>query len=146
MDPLSITASIIAVLQAGDRFTSLLAQIKPFFEAQEEVESLSNEVNELQLVLGDLREALPDLPASGTLPVNKIDVLHGLIREGEATLLQLEALIQQRFIKAPDPNGMGTRKVRRLAWVKKRGRVEKLRRRLRDLRLTIAVQLASVNL
>jgi hypothetical protein len=42
MDPLSITASVIAILQAGDRLT-ILAQIKPFFEAREEVDTFSNE-------------------------------------------------------------------------------------------------------
>jgi hypothetical protein len=61
-------------------------------------------------------------------------------------LHQLEALLQQRLIRLPDPTGAGTQRVRRLAWVKKRGQVEKLRQRLRDLRLTIAVQLSGVNM
>jgi len=146
MDPLSITASVIAILQAGDRLTTLLGQIKPFFEAREEIDSLFNEVSELHLVLGNLRNTLTDPPSSEFLSTNKVDTLHRLVKDGEATLLQLEELLQHYFVRLPDQNVLGVRKVRRLAWVKKRGQVEKLRRRLRDLRLTIAVQLGSVNL
>jgi hypothetical protein len=82
MDPFSITAGIIAVLQVGDRLTVLLAQLKPIFEAQEEVGSLSNEVNELQLVLSDLRTTLADLPKTAALPADKTDILRRLIKDG----------------------------------------------------------------
>jgi hypothetical protein len=92
-----------------------------------------------------LQSTLAGPLGAAALSAHKADILGRLIKDGEVILRQLGELLQQRLIKLPGQSGR-TQKVRRLEWVKTRSRVEKLRQKLRDLRLTIAVQLAGINM
>lgn len=146
MDPLSIAASIVALFQAGDRLSGLLAKLRPLLTAPEEVNALVNEVSDIKIVLGDLETSIRDLTESNSLPEERAEHLHRIFNNLATVLLQLETLIADCFLKLSRQRGIGRPKVHRMAWVRKRSQVEKLRQQLRDLRSTITAQLAGVNL
>ena len=55
-DPLSITASVIAVMGAADGVNTIFAKIKNFVDASKKLLALINEVSDLTLVLGDVKK------------------------------------------------------------------------------------------
>ena len=59
-DPLSITASVIAVLGAAEGVNKTLARIKNLIDAPRKL-TLINEVSDLTLVLGDLERFVKEI-------------------------------------------------------------------------------------
>ena len=60
-DPLSITASVIAVLGAAEGVNKTLARIKNLIDAPRKLLTLINEVSDLTLVLGDLERFVKEI-------------------------------------------------------------------------------------
>ena len=61
-DPLSLTASIIAVLGATDSVGKALSKIKYLKESPNELLALINEVSDFKIVLYDIKRHLCDRP------------------------------------------------------------------------------------
>jgi hypothetical protein len=141
-DPLSIIASAIAVGQAGESLTRILSKAKRVWEAPEEVNLLANEVAESKTIISSLQNVL-DLPG-GPDPARVEILAVNICRYGQV-LEKLEKLVENTFIKSSEVNKLGQRKVHRHMWAMKKSKVEGLRQRLKDIRLAILGELATIS-
>jgi hypothetical protein len=128
MDPLSITAATIAVCRAGDQLFSLLSRTKLYFTATQDVEALTNEVANIKLALGGLNFAAS--PDSGSSP--ELCRLGTAIDVGIAHISQLEKLLAESLVVGERARGLKRSPVRRMAWVRKKSHVERIKQQLKD--------------
>lgn len=147
MDPISIiglVASSIAIVQAADRVGGLLGKLKPLLEAPREVEQLINDVKSLKTLINNVAEAAKELGGSGILPSDKVGSLQESVDEAREILSDLGELIKD--CEKPISDKTGRRRVYRMVWMRKEGHVGRLRERMRDLRLSVAVELSTIHL
>jgi hypothetical protein len=142
MDPLSITAGVIAVGQALQTFTSLAIRIKDLKNAPSEVKMLSNEIIDTQAVLREISVMAKDLHDA---PEERIQDLEKSIKASQDKALEVDSLLRYGIMPPMDFSGEGKEKINRLAWARRKTRVEKLQRDLRDLRQDIMLHLALIN-
>jgi len=141
MDPLTITTGAIAI---GYRLTGVLSKIKPFLQAPEDLDRLIKDVALLNRLINDLRGASGEILQLAILPVQEIQTLQSLVDEASQIILELEKLIEHDFKKPTQAND-NRPKVHRVTWLWKADDVERLRRRLQDLYISLAVQLGTLN-
>jgi hypothetical protein len=146
MDPLSIVASSIAVVQAADRVAGLLSNIKPFLEAANDLDKLIQEVAGLKILLSDLQSSSQEVLRLMSSSPERIQILESLVNEGLAVLLELERMIEYEFKRLPNQNAPGKSKVHRIRWLRKAGDVQKLKGQLLDVKSSISVQIGSTTL
>ena len=119
MDPLSITASVIAILGlAGTavRTVSTVAKLVPSCACQ--LEDLLLEVSDLELVLSQIQQLRP----SPSLSARARPLLNYFLHEAADTLEALNMLLQQVATSSPS----GEKQVKSAKWLLKRGRIEAL--------------------
>ena len=141
-DPLSITASIIAVVGAAEGVTKTLTKIKNIRNAPEELLALINEVSDLQIVLGDIQSYTQTMTISPPIQ-DAFQHLSVLIDRARNKLLQLDELIQYRLTK-PE-SAVGRIKVSRREWATARTTIDNFRQSLRDIKLNIIAQMSVIN-
>lgn len=138
MDPLSITAGIIALIGAANQVAVGLNKLASMREAPDAVRALNNEVSDLRLVLDDAEPLLrkhermsrPNAPGDSKF-------LLGL-EHGKERLAELETLIQNRLFTR-----MG--KIDRFGWLFEQNKVQRALVDIRAVRLSIVARLALVN-
>lgn len=148
MEALALIGGILAFIQTGDRLVTLLDQIRPLAEAPNEINSLINEITQLNTVFRDFETALEDV-SSNSIPSHheRYANMAQTVEEGNNTLLKLQSLISDVFLKSQGRHSDGKSKVprvNRISWARKREDVQRLRQQLRDVRLTMLVQLGSL--
>ena len=147
-DPLSITASIIAVVGAAEGVTKTLAKIRNIRNAPEELLALINEVSDLRIVFGDVQNYIQSTERSQTTSrlATTNEVLQHmaiLINRAKYKLLELDQLIQYRLMK---PESISNHiKVSRREWTRAKTTIESFRQALRDIRLNIVTQMVIIN-
>ena len=141
-DPLSITASIIAVLGAAEGLTKTLAKIRNIRNAPEELLALINEISDLRIVIGDVQYYVQNAPKLLILqePLQHMSIL---ITRAKVKLLQTDELVQYRLMK---PGSVVDQiKVSRREWARSRVIIDSTQYNLRDIRLNIVAQLLVIN-
>jgi Fungal N-terminal domain of STAND proteins len=139
MDPLSIAVGVLTVVQAGDRIIQLVSKIRLKFDVPEEVNSLINEVSDLRMVLNTMDVAASNIPREYLVALGKIiDSCNKIILELEGTLNSFSTTPPRRNISLQT-------QVQRVRWLKRKGKVEDLRQRLRDAKSTLILQILSIN-
>jgi hypothetical protein len=140
MDPLSIVAGVIAVVQAGERLSQLASKVSLFIKATEEIDSLIHELSDLKLVLNALRVATSNLPEDFTAGLGTI------LNACSRIILALDGILQEILSKAPESDASVVQtQMSRLRWLKRRDRVQGLMQRLRDAKSTLALQVLALN-
>ena len=138
-DPLSITASIIAVIGAAEGVSKTLAKIKNIRNAPSEVLALVNEVSDLRIVLGDVeRYIIRDTTGTYRSP-EQLRTMSTLVTRASGHLLELDKTIQYRLIKANST--AADFRVSRHEWAVARPAVERFRQSLRDVKLNMVTQM-----
>ena len=142
-DPLSITASIIAVLGAAEGVSKTLAKIKSLRHAPNEILALINEVSDLRIILGEVeRYIIRD--ASRPSPSNEqLQTMSTLVEKAKQSLLELDQLVQYRLLKAN--SRLAAPRVSRHEWAAAKHVIERFRQGLRDTRLNIVTQMVVMN-
>jgi len=138
-DPLSITASAIAVLQIGAVCAkSLLSIIQGIRDAPGELMVLSNEVNSLNAIIDEARKVSESLAADGSSTSLFIETFKRLLKEAEVVLGALNALLSKHNSKPLtfDHSFM---------WLCRKTRANKCLIRLRDIRANMIALLSSEN-
>lgn len=126
MDPLSLTASVIAVIGAASRIASGLKRIIDLRKAPAVLLALNNEVSDLQLILAQLESLAPSRTAR--------DADQSLLQNTtlvKAKLQELEIIIYARLIAKS--GGLN-----RAAWLLAQDKVETIRKDIRLLRVNIS--------
>ena len=143
-DPLSIIASIIAILGAADSVSKALSKIKIFSDSPDGLLVLINEVSDFKVVLYDIERHFRNSPqASDAATVEQYSHLADLISRGKDPLLQLEQMIEYQFKRAETRDGQF--RVSRVEWLRAKLVVERLRQTLRDTRQNIQSHMALIH-
>ena len=142
-DPLSITASIIAVVGAAEGVTKTLAKIKSIRNAPDELLPLINEVSDLKIILSDMQNYITQNTQKPQISQQELRNISTLINRAKEKLLELDQLIQYRLVK---PESISDQiKVSRREWLRAKSTIEKFRQSLRDIKLNIMAQMMVIN-
>ncbi len=133
-DPLSVTASIIAVIGVAGEVAKGLRRLKAAKDAPEGLQDLLEDFAQLEMVLNGIKSAVL---SPGRPPVE----LATLIREAGSKLLELRSLIECTLTKV----GVSDQ-VNRWQWLRKGNEVERLRNQLGTIRLNLVAVTSSANL
>ena len=131
-DPLSVIAGVVGLLEVGARCGKhLCCLIQDFRHAPDELFALSNEVNDLSVVLMEVESVCQSMQNANINPKSRIvDALATHLDRARSMLAELETLIN---LLSPT----GSVKVRRLVWLKKRTQTRKLQEGLKDVKRNI---------
>ena len=141
-DPLSITASIIAIITAAEGVSKALVKIRNYQIIPNEFFALVNEVSDLKVVMIDIDTYLKTILDKSS-PLKTLQHMKTLLIRGKEELLELDQLIRYQLIKPETtlPNA----KVSRHRWIKAKKVIERYRRSLRDIRLNMIAQISMLN-
>ena len=141
-DPLSVAASIIAVVSAVDTAYKTLAKVRSLRNAQNEILALNNEVADLRVTFSYLDSYIHSHPEKSAQLHPQLLSLSTTLDRAKAQVLALETLLHDRFIKRGPPGSK--LKVSGLRWLRAKETVENLQKNLRDRRLDIVTQLTVI--
>ena len=137
MDPLSTLASIVALIQLADGLVGGLKLVGSLHDAPSEAKALADELSVLQIVL----HQIVSLAEQGSsVPTSLSELLSTLIAQTEETLRSLDVLLQKSIFNS------GNGKPSRFAWLLQSDRINTLRTRLRDNKLSLSLLFASATL
>ena len=141
-DPLSITASVIAVVSAAEGIGKTLSKIRNIREAPNELLALINEVSDFRVILANLEIHLTNKTSNLHLQ-EQTQHMSVLLNRAKEQLLQLDELIQYRIVR-PESTSWQI-KLSRREWALARSTIKGFRGRLRDTRLDIIAQMTVIN-
>ena len=146
MDPLSITASCIAVAGAGGAAVKGIKKLRDLKKIPDALLSTINEVTDLTLVVQDIRSSFQFqlYQDSSSFSEASISLIYQLLNRAQTTLLELDQVINYRLLSSPSGNGQVT--FNRLAWISEESHVRRLQASLRTTRLDIAARFAALGL
>ena len=140
-DPLSIIASIIAVIGAAESVSKTLNRIRDITNAPDEVLALGNEISDLTVVLKHVETYVTAVDGA-VISLENLEHLSVLAKRAQSKLAQLERIVQHHL---PEPGGANRRSsLLRLQWALLKTKVDGLRVDLRDIKLSIVVQMTTV--
>lgn len=139
-DPFSIVASAVTVLQIGTVCAkSLLSIIRSIRDAPEELMVLSNEVNNLNVIIDEAQKVSESLIADASSTSEFIGTFKRLLKEAEDVLGPLSILVSKYNSK---PRTFD----RSVLWLCRKTRAIKCLMRVRDIRENVVALISSENL
>ena len=145
-DPLSIVASVIAVVGAIEGVSKTLAKIRTLRNAPSELQALVNEVSDLRIIVGDVENYTSRNTNQLQAPHDQLKNMSILVARAKDCILELDMLIHSRLLR---PGAQERKekaiKVSRREWAQARGTIERFRQTLRDIRLNIATEMLVLN-
>lgn len=126
MDPLSLAASIIAVIGAVNRVASGLQRIIALKNVPAVLLALNNEISDLRLVLGQIESFVP----TGSSSEGAQSLLHNITLV-KAKMLELEHIVSSRLVTK---NGG----LNRASWLFLQDKVDGIRQDIRYSRVNIS--------
>lgn len=133
MDPLSVAASVIAVVGAAKKAAQVITLLKTLKNAPEELQELVNEVSRVEAILEDVNSACDN----GRRSTAALDLQ---VQRADAKLLELQILLQYDVVRAKDPA-----EIDRVSWVRRQGKINNLHKQLSAIRQDITLVLAAAN-
>lgn len=136
-DPLSVSASAIAVLGTGAACANTLwSIIQGIRDAPDELMALSNGVNNLNVIIDEARKVCESLATNDSSTTQFIETLESLLKEAEDVLGALNDLVSKYKL--------GVWKLdQSVSWLCRKTRAKKCLMRLQDTRMNIVVLLTS---
>ena len=141
MDPLSVCASVIAVLQAANSVGKTVGKLRSMIAARDEISALLVEVSDLKLVFQNSIEALETLPPANNISEGqRRDVLRLLTRGQEASA-NFELFIKERLTcKSSSPDNL---KINYFAWLSAKQRQQRYQAELKAIQTSLQISLSS---
>jgi hypothetical protein len=133
MDPLSITASAIAIAGAT---AQTLEALNSIHGASSELHALMNEVSELRIVLPEVERVILERRTHQQLPQGTVDKICKLLEGAKNNLHSLDNMIKDRLTSSYSPSGEA--KVARLSWLRQKSKVRRIQQELRGNRNSLA--------
>ena len=138
MDPLSISASLVALITLTGTVTASLIDIRNALkDAPDDILTVLTEIEEFQAVLSYTR----DLSNESSLDASA--VLSSLSSRVKHKLLELEKILHYKILQGAPVTGEKSG-VPKLRWIRARGKIEAIRKDLYDIRLGLVTALLSV--
>ena len=144
MDPLSVTASCIAVVGAGGAAVKGLKKLRNLKKLPDALLSIINEIADITLVVQDIRSSFRLHQDLSNISQASTDVIDQLLDRAQTTLLELDQIINIRLLEAPGRNGEPS--FSRTAWIFEEQRILRLQSSLRATRLDLAARFAALSL
>ena len=147
MDPLSITASSIAVLSAVTGTGKGIGKLVSLRNAPLELQALSNEAEAFRSLLVIVQSSIRHFQGSDAYGECG-EALCSLLTEAKQAVLELQSTIEYQLRRGIDVDRNGRPKVSRVTWLRSAGKVEDLRARIRNARgnLSTGLQVVDVHL
>lgn len=135
-DPLSITASIAALLQLVDSVAKGVRKFARYKSASLFLQQLNNELSDLRLVIGRIDDVC--LQASNEISASAFnrESLYRAIHGGKKTILGLERVISGGLLM---PSDGADSKIDRLFWMRKESELRDMLNDLRFAKLSISL-------
>ena len=130
MDPISLTASIIAILGAGGTIANGFAKIRKLKNAPNVLMQLNNEVTDIHLVICSVDEIARQWTHHPSTSDRQREAVCVTLRRAKDSVLELESLIAYVLTKETD---RGTR-ISRQAWARNLDRMKDTKERIRAAR------------
>ncbi|KZM20612.1 uncharacterized protein EKO05_0010889 [Ascochyta rabiei] len=141
MDPLSITASILAIITASEKTVKGLAKLRSFKHAVTEFSALINEVSDLRLILTQV--GLLGAQLEQDLNEGPVIALRSLLRRAEQQVQDLEEYVQYDLSK-PDVDAPGGVKVKKKSWALHQEKLLNIQQGIKTTRLNLGTALGVV--
>ena len=131
MEALSIITGAITLVGA---ISTALNQVETLQNAPDDVHALINEVSDIQIVFQEIDTTLRERQERNDLPQSTIESLCTLLQSAKTKLVELDSFLSYRLIHSYKSTAIGKVKVKvnRVAWLRERFKVKKLREELRD--------------
>ena len=147
-DPLSLAASVIAVIGAASTISKTLSKVKLLRKAPTSLLALNNEITDLTIILRTVEKHLSSVLSSVDLEQStpSQDVLQqitSLVDRAKDHLLQLDQLIHYQLLESGTLDG--DYKVFRIRWIRARNTIENHQNSLQDIKQGVLLQLAVLN-
>jgi hypothetical protein len=149
MDPLSVTASVIAILGAAATVAKQLDLLRSTLRhASSTLYSLTNEISDLRVVVGACETAIGELYSNPDLshrrsriPLCDLDQILGRIR---GSLAELDAILSSCLPAcSPDPSRGNRIHVAKLKWIREKSNAQRLQNHVRESKQDLLVLLES---
>ena len=145
MDPLSITASVVAVVTVTAKLTNSLCKLRGHREADGLVHALMNEVTTLRAISTRIEAVACRYPGSlSSERLNCLEQLQQVLDAAKVKLEELDNIIHYGLIRPPDDGGI--EKLSRRAWLHHKTDVQRIQQELRTLRQDISMLVETLNL
>ncbi|KAF2236787.1 ankyrin [Viridothelium virens] len=141
MDPLSVSASIVALVGAA---TTAVKIIKKLHDAPSEVCGLLEEISDLQAVLAGLHTVVTNLSAEDRSPTTRLltQSLSDLLDRAKSKIVKIGGIIHGILDRPAAENGKA--KVSRVSWLMEKSNVRALQEDIRSIKLSLALLLGAV--
>ncbi|PWY90020.1 hypothetical protein BO70DRAFT_132733 [Aspergillus heteromorphus CBS 117.55] len=143
MDPLSLTASIIAVVQAAASVEHGLAKLLAVRGANDHLLQTINEVSDLRAILHDIHATIKSRDECTMGESKALETLPALCTEIQRSIQELDTLVAGCIIYEPR-DGETPWKVKRIAWLKANEKMKAIQNELRESRLKLSTAIASM--
>ena len=141
MDPLSVTAAIIAIVGAGGTVGRGLRKLAALRNAPDSLLQLNNEVTDLQLVVQAVDINSLNNSADDSAAAAQYQLIQNALERVKTVVLELEKLIEYTLTKMTDS---GT-KIDKNAWLRSEKKIQKLKERIRDAKNDLAMASSIAN-
>ena len=146
MDPLSLTASIIAVVGVGGEVVKAVRKFASLKGAPDLILALNNEISDLYLVILAVRDIFvwqraSTLPSTTNVTTDNT-VLSTLVQANEK-VLELRALYQRLTTQTTRLSDINT--LNKASWLREQKNVKKMQEDLRTVRLKLSATLGILN-
>ena len=152
MNPLSLTASIIAVIGVGGQAARAVRKLASLKGASDTVLALNNEISDLRLVVLAIQDIFQKQQTNGVQfpgsTASEVDInasVTSSLRHAKEKSVELDALYRRLSTSAPGTNGPASLPVNRVAWLREQRRIRQMQEDLRDVRLKLNATLGVLN-
>ena len=135
MDPLSITASILAVAGAGGNLARGLKRVLELKTAPDALLALNNEVNEVELIIQDVQVLLEQLYTANITPPISLKMA---FEQTKTTILAVESFVAYDLTVITSD---GTLRIDKSRWIRAKEKVKILKKSMKSDRLALSVSL-----
>ena len=141
MDPLSVTAAIIAIVGAGGTVGKGLRKLVALRNAPDSLLQLNNEVTDMQLVVQAVDINSLDNSADDSAAAAQYQLIQNALGRMKKVVLELEKLIEYSLTKITD----GGIKIDKVAWLRAEKKIRSLKEKIRDAKNELAMASNIVN-
>ena len=136
MDPLSISVSVLTILST---LSAVLRDVKEFYEAPKQIDTLAKDIEDLEFVVRLVAETLTapqkNVPQGATTTITR------LLARAKEELQHLEKILS-RSLTVPT-SGADKLRYRRFGWLRERSNVDDARARLLTIKADLSTSLTA---
>ncbi|KAM7197236.1 Ankyrin repeat-containing domain protein [Rhypophila sp. PSN 637] len=140
VDPLSVAASVIALVQAGTGIAKAAKVLRGFTKARAEFCDFLNEITTLQAVVHDVQSSLSNLPQQKSqLPIAESTSLSRIVAELQDTTKALSELSDKLLAGSKGRGKDGLHRISKLQWQRSKAEIARLRDNTRSARESLSI-------